>query len=143
MGQMTYALMYGIEVQEGMVLRDEDSDESHGLLDLWERECAGEIKAWEKRHPRKSYRDPSGDSVYVPDHPYEGLDIIGFYVAVGASGEAGVPDLGGCALSEAKAHYAAAYKAARRRWRRFAKWCEAGGMTLPKARLYLTETEVA
>ena len=65
MGQMTYALMYGIEVQEGMVLRDEDSDESHGLLDLWEKECADKIRAWEQRHPHKSWRDPYGSEVWV------------------------------------------------------------------------------
>jgi hypothetical protein len=139
---MTYALLYGVEHPEGADLFGEDGDE--GLIGKWEDACADRIDRFETKHPQGSWRDPDGRDVYVPDSPYEStIPLIGFYVAVGASGKAGVPGLEGFALTGAKAKYADAYKAARRRWRRFTKWCATQGIIMPKARLYLTETEVA
>ncbi len=142
MGQTTFALMYGIERPSDVDFFGEGGDS--GLWGEWRTACADRINAYEAKHPHRSYEDPWGDDVYVPARPYEStLDLVGFYVAVGASGEAGVPDLKGCALGNVRAAYPEAYKAARRRWRRFAKWAAAKGIALPKARMYLTETEVA
>jgi hypothetical protein len=142
MGQNTYALMFGVEECDEIDWSGEDGDS--GIIGEWGKVCAEKIKAWEKRHPRKSWSDPYGRNVYVPATTYEADPaIVGFYIAVGASGKAGVPNLEGCAVGNVKGRYPEAYKAARRRWRRFAKWATAKGVALPKARIYLTETEVA
>ena len=141
MGQQTFAILYGIEQPEGVDLFGEDGDD--GLVGEWEKACGARIRRYEERHPRTSWQMPRGSDVYVPDSPYEShVGLLGFYVAVGASGKAGIPALEGCALADVRTEYADSYKAARRRWGRFAKWCRAEGIVLPKARLYLTETEV-
>lgn len=137
MGQNTYALMFGVEDGPEVDWAGEE------IIGEWGKVCADKIKAWEKRHPHKSWRDPYGRDVYVPATTYEAdPPLVGFYIAVGASGKAGIPNLEGCAIGDVKAHYADAYKAARRRWRRFAKWATAKGIALPKARIFLTEAEI-
>lgn len=136
MGQSTFAVLYGI-AEEGLDLGSEDE----GTLCAWHQECADKIKAYDKRHG--SWR---GEAAYIPNRPYEAsLPLLGFYIAVGASGKRGVPSLEAFTLSRAgvREAFPDGYKAARRRWRRFAKWAATQGVTLPKARLYLTETEVA
>ncbi len=142
MGQMTYALMLCVEEAGAIDWCGEDGD--GGLLGEWREACADRIAAFEAKHPRKSWQDPYGRDVYVPQPAYGAEPpVVGFYVAAGASGIAGVPDLHGFALGEAKTVYTDAYKAARRRWRRFARWAAAKGIVLPKARLHIVETEVA
>lgn len=135
MGQQTFAILYGIAQPEDVDFFGENED---GLVPQWRRACAEKIRAYDVRHGPWS-----GGGAYVPASPYESaVELLGFYVAVGASGEAGIPALEGCALTDVRTEYADSYKAARRRWRRFARWCASKGITLPKARLYLTETEV-
>ena len=141
MGQMTYALLYGIEHPEGVDLFGEGIG-SGGLMREWENACKPQIDAFVARCKRHESRFGARDR-YIPDSPYQStLPLLGFYVAAGASGMTGIPYLEGFAISEVRDLYAKECKNARRRWRRFAKWCASKGITLPKARLYLTETEV-
>jgi hypothetical protein len=144
MGQSTYALMFGVleeDIPEGVDLWGETGDD--GFIGQWETACANDIAEYGRTHPWKSWNDPHGQDIYVPAHPYEGLDIIGFYVAVGASGKAGIPMLEGCALSDVATVYKDAYAAAKERWQRFYDWAASQGVVLPDARLFLTKTEVA
>lgn len=133
MGLMTHALLYGIEQPEGV-----DFYGDHGGL----------LREWKAKHQERIDRHSArygwgrGENAYIPQDPYRSDDnLLGFLVAVG-TGEDGIPALEGCALAEVREVYATSYKRARRRWRRFARWCAGKGITLPRARLYLTETEV-
>lgn len=141
MGQMTYAIMYGVATPDDVDLWGEDGDS--GLVGQWREHCRDEIAAWDREHPRTSFRDPWPETLWVPQSPYEGLDIVGFYVAVGASGKPGIPHLEGCALADVESTHYEAYTAARARWDRFAAWATSKGVTFEAPRLYLTETEVA
>lgn len=120
MGQMTFALLFGAEQPEG--------------VDFWDESCAVELDKW-----RKKCRSDAA----VPESPYQStIQLLGFYVAAGASGRDGVPYLEGFAVDEVGTLYAKEIAAARERWERFAAWCKTKGHDLPAGKLYLTETEV-
>jgi hypothetical protein len=71
---------------------------------------------------------------------------LGFFVAVGGSGESGVPYLEGpidIMLAEQSTRYKRSCARARREWARFSTFCAAHGVALPEARLYLVQTETA
>lgn len=156
MGQMTVGIMLGIEVPEGLALHDEDWDKPYdqhmGLLDRWERACEDEVQALQAKLDAKVRAgkmapwDARADKRYIPDEAHDGTpQLLGFWVAVGASGEGGVPSLGTAPLGSIRTTepYAKGYQRARRRWWRFARWARAQGVTLPKPRLWIAETEVA
>lgn len=134
MGQMTHAVMYG--VSEPRLPKGKswygDSVEVNGEW-KYRNGLLEDFKPG--RGPRPD--TPSGDS---EDH------VVGFWVAVGASGERGVPDLGrGFPLDDflsVKA-YRKSYDRAKKAWAKFALFCRAQGVKLPKPRLWLVETEVA
>ncbi len=73
MGQMTFALLYGVEQPEDVDFWDKQCPVG---LDKWQRECRSEAA--------------------VPRSPYQSsVPLLGFYVAVGGSGRTGVPYLEG------------------------------------------------
>ena len=84
-----------------------------------------------------------------PDRPCGDTDtynLIGFWVAVGASGEAGCPDLDkSFPLDDflTVPEYKKAYERARAAWEKFAPWAEARGHKFGEPRLWLVQTEVA
>lgn len=72
--------------------------------------------------------------------------VIGFSVAVGASGERGVPYLSGpidLANFTTDKRYAKALERARERWEHFAAFCAVEGVAFPEPILWLVELEVA
>ncbi len=152
MGQMTYGVLLGCAMPEGVTLYNNKYDtpmEKRGLIIRWQDVCADNIAALKKKFEARGAREQffRAKDCYVPRLKYD-ANLLGFWCAVGAPGKEGVPSLEEhCALS-AKAFrehavYGKAYRKARRRWRRFARWAATQGVTLPKARLYLTMTEVA
>lgn len=138
MGQMTYAVMFGVEAKPPKHLGDE----------RWYELC----ERYGRRPGAKGLvlARASGDS------DFEG---IGFWCAVGASGKRGIPDLAGFPLDDpggASKVHAKAIDNAKAAWMEFALWCSApheGGegewawkmpaIELPAPRLYLVQTEVA
>lgn len=138
MGQGTHGLLYGARVPEGVILRDDDVDEgdnSRGLLDQWEEQRGGD---------ELPYR------VGIVDHcewDYgDGTSLIGIYIAVGASGIRGVPDLDASVrvdrVDEEEA-YADRLVWAREEWGRFADWYADKGSGLDAPGLWLVGLEVA
>ena len=138
MGQMTYAVIFGVRMEAPEHLGDE---------------------RWWTLSER--YERRSGAKGPVPDHPHgDGADSFdGFWCAVGASGRDGVPDLAGFPLDDpgsASKEHAKAIETAKKAWADFAAWCaepRKGGrapyawtqpaIVFPVPRLYLVETEVA
>lgn len=154
MGQMTVGIMLGVESPEN--IRDADWSKPYNqhtkLLDRWERECAVRIDALRTKlrakvaEGRMHSWDAHAEERYIPDVTHDGeRDLLGFWIAVGASGKGGIPTLGTVALGAVRTTepYAKAYQRARRRWWRFARWARTQGVTLPKPRLWIAETEVA
>jgi hypothetical protein len=131
MGQMTFALMLGTPLPKAPKGKTwwGDSEEvggkwvyRAGLLELHE--------AGRGQRPRTD----------------ENSEIVGFFVAAGASGMDGLPRLEGpIGLASAKRmkRYAASYKKAAAAWVSFARFCSAQGVRLGRPSLYLVETEVA
>ena len=158
MGKMTMGILLGVRVPDGVELCN-DGDDS-GLLDRWSLACRDRIvdhnravHSWVMSRPgRMPYMRISGAERYVPGWPPD-VDLIGFWIAAGASGLPGLPILGewqspgyipvGFSRAGVREAYPRAYRNARIRWRRFARWAEAQGVTLPRATLWLTPTEVA
>ena len=151
MGQLVIGIMLGVRPPEGVELRDEESDAPAGLLDRWEDTCRGAID----RLQAKLNADPQhgGECTaaerYVPDVVWD-EDALGFWVAVGVEGRTGLDGYPSLPRTSAPARivkedetYAPAYKAARRRWARFARWARGLGVELGKPRLMRVETEVA
>ena len=138
MGQMTYAVMYGAEMASPKSLGD---DGWWTMID--------------------QYRQRDGADTSKPAYPHGDTDFegIGFWCAVGASGERGVPDLAGFPLDDfggGSPEHAEALNRAKESWVRFSTWCaepHSGGkgksawktpaINLPAPRLYLVQTEVA
>jgi hypothetical protein len=124
MGQMTHAVILGVDAS-GHAASLGDG----GLYDLLDKYKAG-------RGPR-------------PDHPHgdtKNYDVIGFWVAVGASGKDGVPDLdtgfqldGFLDVPE----YREAHQRARAAWATFRPWAAKRGFVFGTPRLWLVQTEVA
>jgi hypothetical protein len=120
MGQMAHAVIYGVHMAPPATLEE-------GWWTLIER--------YERRGGLKPVR-PCGDG---------SADYIGFWCAVGGSGEWGYPFLDDFPLNAFRTQKA--YKEAHRRaveaWEKFARWCLKQGISLPAPRLYLVQTEVA
>ena len=125
MGQMTFAVMYGSD-------RTPPESLDEGWYSLIEQ-----------------YRPGRG---LAPDRPHgDGQpEIVGFWVAVGASGKKGVPDLDTNFLLDgypglaAVAKYRQAHARAFRAWERFAKWAKKKhGIDFGLPHLWLVQTEVA
>lgn len=133
MGQVVRAVLYGCPVPDGVYLRDDPNGD--GLLDKWETEAMPKFDdvgfdGWWKALSLTVPRCDEGN-------------LFGFYVAgvredCNDDGErmTGVVDLDALAATDRA-------KRAVERWDRFATWAASQGIVLPKARLYLTETEVA
>lgn len=148
MGQQATAIMYGIPHVNGVTHGDCDDGDYCGLLyDLlvkYRRARADDIAAYDAAHPRESWEDPDGRAVIVPSGPSDcDTPALGFYVACGGSGRAGIPYLSACAIDEIPATYTEAYAEAVRRWGEFADWMRANGTELPEPKLYITITETA
>lgn len=82
----------------------------------------------------------------IEPHTDDSYEIVGFFVAVGASGKRGAPRLSGpldIALIEMDARYADACKRARAAWEMFAAFCADHNVMLPEPRMYLVQTDVA
>lgn len=131
MGQTTFAVMLGCEMPEAPEGKTWYGD-SHevkgkyvyqkGLFDLYK--------------PGRSMKPETDD----------GGGIVGFFIAVGASGADGCADLEGpidLASIEAVKEYANPIKKAREAWVKFAAFCAEQGAPLTDPRFWLVETEVA
>ena len=130
MGQMTHAVMLGapmVKPPKGKTWWGDSKEVGgeyvyeDGLLDMF-----------------KSGRGPKPETD-------ENANVIGFFVACGASGKSGVPDLKGpidLARFEKAKPYAKAIAKARKAWERFAVFCQKQGVKLEKPRFFLVETEV-
>ena len=147
MGQVTQAIMFGVQRPEGLYLFDDDADDG-GIGQRWEGECGPQIKAasdaLEQQHPNAPW-EWRADHLFVPGAD-ESFAVIGLWVAVGASGRPGVPSLDGAVALDAidvTEPYASALRLARERWEAFAAWAATQGLALPAAKLWLVETEVA
>lgn len=139
MGQTTYGIFYGVEVSDDLyeLLSPE---EGPGVLDRWEVACRARAEALADR-TETALR--TAEDSFVPEWTADGEPtVLGFPVAVGASGRPGVPYLTTVRLGAVRSTYAEAYCHARRRWLRFAKWAGTEGIALPPAGAILTETEV-
>lgn len=129
MGQMTLGILYGCEAPK---LPETDSDEPlHDLICRWGK--ANRIK-WDSRSPK------------VRNETEGGKDLLGVWVAVGASGEDGAADLDDACmpLSYVPVAFAKNIAKAAKLWARFAAWVLAKeGITLAEPVLWLTPCEVA
>lgn len=133
MGQQTNGIMYGVRVPASATpMYDEDYKspiEKRGLINRWE--------ATHRKGRKQREAVPTFDENY---------DVVGFWVAVGASGKDGLPDLDTpVALNdiETTKPYAASCQKARKKWNAFAKWAATQGVVFPIAQAWLTVTEVA
>lgn len=124
MGQMTHAVMFAVDA--GPAPKKLGEDGWHALLSRYRSE----------KHPAPS--SPTGDT--------QNPDLIGFWVAVGASGKKDCPSLdkgfrlhGFCNVPA----YRTAFRRAFRAWGHFAKWAATQGYTFDAPELWLVETEVA
>lgn len=132
MGQMTVGIMLGVHEPDGVEMLDEEHFEA-GLLDRWRRVV--ETSAFPF-------------SVRVPELENDGdPPRVGFWICVGATGRDGLPRLLDLRMPLAQVRtdprYESAYRAARRRWVRFARWAHAQGVELGNPRLMRVDTEVA
>lgn len=158
MGQLTVGILYGCKIPDDVLLLTEDAevDGDEGLLDRWAEVNRAEIEAADKAvegacalYPGvMPYEFESGCDRFVPDMEYDGGEpLMGFWIAAGASGKNGIPRLRALVVDAKKLSteepYAKAYRKAVERWDRFAAWAKSRGVKLPKARLWVTQTEVA
>jgi len=126
MGQRSPCIVYGCVTDEDIVLYEDEFEPEYREVGLL-----------------PEYRDATGNKppvqLYETDTP-----SICYLVAIGGSGEDGIPDIEPCAIDEIKTFYADSYKDAVKKWKAFAAWClKVKGIKLPKAKLYLSETETA
>ena len=158
MGQMTVGILFGVRAPEGVELFSDSLERgaNEGLLDRWSRECEALIDAHRAMVNAKvratpgvmPYHFEGAHDRYVPDAMHDNDPyLIGFWICAGASGKDGLPHMENLAMPTSKVRtvepYAKAYRNAKRRWSRFAKWARAQGVDLPKPRLWRAETEVA
>lgn len=143
MGQTTHGILYGVKAdnnREPDAYAGEDGD--GGLLGDYATHCKPMVAALATRLQKTTW---SLQHRFAPDAEWIGSEdarFIGFWISRGAS-EGG---LEGAVLMSTKAvrlKYPKAYRRARRRWRRFAKFCEQRCFPLQRAQLWLVETEVA
>ncbi len=121
MGQMTMAVMLGVDAGEA----------PESLEEGWYTLVAGYKAKGIK--PDSSYDDRTK------------RDMVGFWIACGASGKDGVPDLVGFALDGFLdvPMYAKQHDAALKAWEKFAAWVAKRGHKFGVPKLWLVETEVA
>jgi hypothetical protein len=130
MGQMTFGLCYGVP---GDPVEEEKLEEYRSWM-------APRIAAIQMRGV--SYWD--AQNRVVPRFNSDGTLFLGFFIAVGASGMAGLPTLEGLALNtlDAIKRYQKPMKAAANAWAKFADWCDGRGIHLAEPQLWLVECEV-
>ena len=119
MGQMTFGIMYGVQAEPP----EEFEDGWYDLTDKYKAEAPV---------------SPSGDGP---------RDFLGYWVAVGGSGEDGIPHLADRRFALQKftetKPYDRAFLKAVRQWGKFVVWAKKKGYTFPEPQLYLLETETA
>ncbi len=123
MGRMTHAVILGVDASRYAKSLGED-----GWSTILDKYKAG-------RGPRPDH--PGGDT--------KNYDVIGFWVAVGASGEEGCPDLDeGFPLERFLdvPKYRKAHDRARKAWEKFKPWAETKGFDFGEPRLWFVTTEV-
>jgi hypothetical protein len=126
MGQRSIAIMYAAEVSAGVEFFPKDTP----LIEDFERS--------KSEHLRPAYSWPDGDKL-----------LVGYWIAVGGSGEDGVPYLGEqfpLDGIEDVPEYRKRLKVVRAAFDRLALWlakrgCPLRGPEMPGPRLWLTETE--
>lgn len=131
MGQRAIGLLYGCEAP---ILPDDDNGEAiYWLIDRWEK---AKGITWDTKSGKPCIR-----------HEHEGgRDLLGVWVAVGGSGEDGVPYfMEQCLqLGDVEATYAKSIAKAAKLWDRFAKWAtKKEKLWLPPPVLWLTPCETA
>jgi hypothetical protein len=138
MGQMTYAIMYGVKEDDCFRWCGEDGDggilcafRAHvaPMISALENKGAGYYGAKRRLIPCRSSADPI---------------VWGFAVACAGSGIGGVPELRGLPFdaNAVERKYPKAHARARRRWARFARFCKTRDFAISAARLWLVEKEV-
>lgn len=126
MGQIAAGVLYGVQVTDAMRLYDDEADDG-GLMELWQKHSG---ETW------GGFRLVSTSEA----SPW----LVGYWLALGGSGMESVDYLGDPAKPLDAYAKGAAYQRAKRAWDRFAKWARAEhGLKLPRAKLWLTATEVA
>lgn len=124
MGQMTMAVMLAVDAGEAPESLGEDG---------WSTLLSKYARTRGVRPDR-----PNGDT--------DNWNLIGFWIAVGASGEEGCPDLDRSFPLDAfldVPEYKKAYERARNAWENFAQWAASKGFQFGEPRLWLVQTEVA
>jgi hypothetical protein len=131
MGQMTYGLAYGIP--------DNEFDSDVDLLEIYESDKKSEIETLAKESNSDYWFTKRQ---IIPERVYESSSgFIGFFLAVGASGQDGVPYLKEFRLDDVRDKYLTTV--VETRWSAFAAWCSNKGIQLPDPSIWLVETEVA
>lgn len=131
MGQGTHGLLYGARVPEGV----EFSAGAPSLIDRWMLARKGDTLGYEQGivdHCECDYGD--------------GENLVGVYIAVGASSIRGVPDLDTTVRVDRvdeEAAYADRLAWARAEWAAFTEWCANEGVDLDAPGLWLVGLEVA
>ncbi len=115
MGQMTYALCYGIQDRK---IKGFDAEVAIEQYYAARAKCEIHFNA-------------------------EGTPFIGIFIAAGASGMVGVPDMKAFCLLDVDKAFEKRLKTAANAWTKFSHWCAARGITLPVPQLWLIECEVA
>lgn len=124
MGQMTMAVMLAVDAGEPPESLGDD-----GWYCLLEKYNPGDGPT-----PAQPYGDD--------DDKY----LIGFWIAVGASGEDGCPDLSASVPLDdflGVPEYKKSHGRAKKAWKKFAAWAASQGHTFSEPRVWLVQTEVA
>ena len=139
MGQMTHGILYGVNAGNGDEWCGDDGD--HGILGEYKEHCKARIDAMATRLGRPPW---ALEHRFVPDtewNDHERTRFAGFWISRGASG----CGMNGAVLMSQRgvcAKHPSGHARALRRWRRFARFCAAQGFEVPKAQIWLVETEV-
>lgn len=131
MGQMTFAILLGCKMPKAPRGKTWWGDSKKVGEEYVYQD--GILDRWEKKSTARARTD-------------ENANVIGFSVAVGASGEEGVPCLEGPIALASFAddrRYKGARTKARKTWDRFAALCLSEGVTMPEPTFWLVEIEVA
>ena len=149
MGQETVGLLWGCGIPKGCRLESDAPDRRLHTIDLtvWEARCEARMAAFQRRYPDAV--DP--EVRFIPDAPEplgDGPRLLGFWVALGASGMEGVYDmdqLPPCPVGDVGRlpEIQRNLRWAERRWSRFSAWCLREGVIFGVPRLWLVQTEVA
>jgi hypothetical protein len=160
----TIGILWGVAAPETVDLRCDEfngSEGESGLLDIWEHECSDAIEAhnvareaWAAAKPLRLLGDRiGGRDRYVPHYDPDSRPLLlGFWIALGTRGAAGVPPINAGLPGASRAvvlsaagvcdAHPVAYRNARRRWRRFARWsAEERGVVFPTACLWLAQAD--